>query len=184
MNYIFLADGFETVEALAVVDMLKRANLPISTVSMNSTNEVTTAHKITLKCDEIFNCTDFSNADMLILPGGMPGTPNLEANPQLMGLVKEHANAGKNIAAICAAPRILGKLGLLKGKRACCYPGFEEELIEAKVSKRAVETDGNCITSRGMGTVIPFSAAIIEKLSSKELADKILNQIQWETSEV
>lgn len=185
MNYIFLADGFETVEALAVVDMLRRAKLPISTVSVNTTNSdtVTTAHNIEMKCDEIFNCTDFSDADMLILPGGMPGTPNLEANPQLMGLIKDHADAGKNVAAICAAPRILGKLGILEGKRACCYPGFENELKGAKVSKKAVEMDGNCITSRGMGTALLFGAAIVEKLSDKQTADTILNQIQWNTSE-
>lgn len=179
MNYIFLADGYETIEALAVVDMMKRAALPIQMVSMNETKSVNTAHGIEMKADVIFAETDFSDADMLILPGGMPGTPNLESSDALMALVKEHAAAGKNVAAICAAPRILGGLGILKGKRACCYPGFEDRLEGAEVSMRPVETDGNCITSRGMGTAILFAAAIIEKLADSELAEKILQQIQY-----
>lgn len=182
MNYIFFANGFETVEGLAVVDMLRRVGIPITTVSMNEDAKVTTSHKIDIMCDMLFlnngSVADFSDADFLIIPGGLPGTDNLEANGELCKLLKSHAMSGKNVAAICAAPRILGGLGLLEGKRACCYPGYEDRLLGAKVSTNEVEADGNVITSRGMGTVIEFSKAIISSISgadkAKEIADKII----------
>ena len=179
MNYIFLADGYETVEALAVVDMMKRAALPLTMVSMNDSLTVTTSHRVEMKADRLFKDCDLSDAEMLILPGGMPGTVNLEANEKLMALVKSHGEAGKAVAAICAAPRILGKLGLLKGKKATCYPGNERYLEGAEYTGEKVESDGNCITSRGMGTAVLFGAAIIEKLLGKEDADEILAQIQY-----
>ncbi len=179
MNYIFLADGYETVEALAVVDMMKRAKLPLIMVSMNPTTAVRTSQDIRMEADITFKDFDPSDADMLILPGGMPGTINLEENAKLCELLKKHCSEGKNIAAICAAPRILGGLGLLKGRRACCYPGVEERLTGARCTTDPVTVDGNIITSRGMGTAVLFGAAIIEKLSGKELADGILSQIVY-----
>lgn len=183
MNYIFLADGFETVEALAVVDMLRRASIPIQTVSIGETNEVVTAHKIRMMTDVSLADINLLEIDMMILPGGMPGTKNLAACEPLMEMMNVHAGKGGLVAAICAAPSVLGKHGLLAGKRACCYPGFEEELEGAIVTKREVEWDGNIITSRGMGTVIPFAAKIIEALDSKMKADEVLKSIQWNTSD-
>jgi len=183
MNYIFLADGFETVEALGVVDMLRRAGVDICTVSMNATKEVTTSHRVTVLADTIFDENDYESAEMLILPGGMPGTNNLKANEKLCQVLIKHNDKNGKLAAVCAAPSILGELGFLKGKKACCFPGFEDKLIGANVSMREVEADGNCITSRGMGTVIPFSGKIIETLADKETADRILNAIQYKTSE-
>ncbi len=179
MNYIFLADGYETVEALAVVDMMKRAKLPLTMVSMNDSLTVTTSHQVEMKADRLFSECDLTDADMLILPGGMPGTVNLEENEELMKKVKAHGEAGKNVAAICAAPRILGKLGLLSGKKATCYPGNEGDLKGADYTGGKVESDGNCITSRGMGTAVLFGAAIIEKLSDSKKAEEILGQIQY-----
>lgn len=183
MNYIFLAEGFETVEALGVVDMLRRAGIEICTVSMNDTKEVMTSHKIPVIADTLFTDNDYDSAEMLILPGGMPGTKNLRANERLCQILSKHNDKGGKLAAVCAAPSILGELGFLENKRACCFPGFEDKLLGAKVSKREVEADENCITSRGMGTVIPFAGKIIETLADKETADRILNAIQYQTSE-
>lgn len=179
MNYIFLADGFETVEALAVVDMMFRAGIELTKVSMSDSVAVTTSHKVEIKADKIFDECDFSDADMLILPGGMPGTVNLENDDRLISLIKKHAAEGKKLSAICAAPRVLGRIGLLEGKKACCYPGNEELLKGAEVVYEPVACDGNFITSRGMGTVTQFGAAIIESLCGREKAEEILSQIQW-----
>lgn len=183
MNYILLANGYETIEALAVVDMLKRAGIPITMVSMNDTLSVITAHDIEMKADVLFTDVNISSDDMIILPGGMPGTVNLENNNELCSILREHNAKGGKLAAICAAPRILGKLGILEGKRACCYPGNEDQLSNAIVSMKAVESDRNCITSRGMGTALQFGAAIIEMLSDKATADSVLEKIQYNTSE-
>ncbi|MBR6328750.1 MAG: DJ-1/PfpI family protein [Lachnospiraceae bacterium] len=180
MNYIFLADGYETVEALAVVDMMRRAALPLTLVSMNETEFVTTSHQVVTKADTTFDKADLSDARMLILPGGMPGTANLEENEALCDALKKHAKAGGDLAAICAAPRVLGRLGLLEGKRATCFPGNEELLKGAKVSTAGVESDGNVITGKGMGAAVLFGAAIVERLKDKETADRILAQIQYQ----
>lgn len=177
--FIFLANGHEEIEALTVVDILRRASIDIETVSIEATKEITSAHKITLFADKLFSEIDFSEADMLVLPGGMPGTKNLENYVPLMEKVEEFANAGKNIAAICAAPTILGKKGILKGKRACCYLNMESDLLDAIVEYNNVSVDGNIITSRGMGTAIDFSLAIVEKLIDKETADKISKAIVY-----
>ncbi len=183
MNYIFLANGYETVEALAVVDMMRRAKLPLTMVSMNDDCLVTTAHNIPMMADMPFAACDFSDAEMLILPGGQPGTTNLQNDERLAQLLKAHNEKGGLLAAICAAPQVLGGLGILSGKQACCYPGCEGGMGDAEMTMKAVTVSGNCITSRGMGTAILFGAAIIEALIDKATADLILNQIQWNTSE-
>ncbi len=171
---IFLADGFEEIEGLTVVDLLRRAGIDITTVSITDKPRVTGSHKISLDTDTILNDVSFDVADMLVLPGGMPGTRNLEACDRLMSEVDRFAgNSAKKIAAICAAPTIFGHRGLLHGKKACCYPGKEGDLTGAKVSFDEVSVDGNIITSRGLGTAIPFSLAIIEALTDKATADKI-----------
>lgn len=177
--YIFLADGFEEIEALTVVDLLRRANIDIVTISMTGNMLVTGSHRITTVAEALFNNLDYSDADMLVLPGGMPGTKNLGEHPGLDALLKDFAAKKKKIAAICAAPRVLGTKGLLEGKKATCYPGYEEMLQGAKIMKEDVVVDGNIITSRGMGTAIDFSLAIIRKLKGAEEAKRISDQIQY-----
>ncbi|WP_099470003.1 DJ-1 family glyoxalase III [Konateibacter massiliensis] len=170
---IFLADGFEEIEGLTVVDLLRRAGIDTDTVSISKTKEVTGAHNIVVMADKLYEETADREYDMLILPGGMPGTKNLGAKEALVERLKRYAREDKNIAAICAAPSVLGDNGILKGKKATCYPGFEERLTGAAVSYDNVVTDGNIITSRGMGTAMDFGFAIIEKLINKETALKI-----------
>lgn len=177
--YIFLADGFETVEALCVVDMLRRASISVETVSMMPSRQVESAQKVSVMTDCLYSERDFQDADLLILPGGMPGTTHLQEDSRLSELLIAHNKKEKLVAAICAAPSVLGKLNILSGKRACCYPGYEEMLLGAKVTMQDVTIDKNVITSRGMGTSIPFAAAIIEALSSKEQSKEILNKIQY-----
>jgi 4-methyl-5(b-hydroxyethyl)-thiazole monophosphate biosynthesis len=177
--YIFLADGFEEIEALTVVDLLRRVNIDIVMISMTGNLPVTGSHRITTIADALFDDMDFSDADMLVLPGGMPGTINLGEHSGLDTLIKDFAAKNKKIAAICAAPRVLGTKGLLEGRKATCYPGHEETLHGAKVLREDVVVDGNIITSRGMGTAVDFSLAIIRRLKGAEEAKRISDQIQY-----
>lgn len=177
--YIFLAEGFEEIEALTVVDMLRRAEVDIVTISMTGNMLVTGSHKITIVTEALFGNFDYSDADMLVLPGGMPGTKNLEEHQGLDELLKEFAAKQKQIAAICAAPRVMGNKGLLQGKNAICYPGNEEALLGAQLINKDVVVDGNIITSKGMGTAVDFSLAIIRKLKGEEEAIRIAAQIQY-----
>ncbi len=174
--FLFLAQGFEEVEALTVVDLLRRAQIKVTTVSITGAIMVKGAHDIEVKADALFEETDFTKCDMLILPGG-PGTSSLDRYEALTNLLRLHNQEGKKLAAICAAPSILGRLGILMKKNACCYPGYEDKLAGARISQNEVEVDGNVITSRGVGTAIPFSAAIVEALCSKEESATLLNQI-------
>ena len=174
---VFLADGFEEIEGLTVVDLLRRARINVTTVSITGTKKIHGAHGIDVMADCLLEEMNYDGEDMLVLPGGMPGTRNLEQVPLLMEQVKAFAAAGKYIAAICAAPSVFGHLGLLEGKNACCYPGFEEELTGANVMFHPCEADGNIITSRGMGCAIDFSLKIIEKLENDDTASKIGRQI-------
>lgn len=176
---IFLADGCEEIEALTVVDMLRRAQIDITTVSISDKTEVVGSHQIKIVADTTINKVSFEDADMLVLPGGMPGTKNLEACEALMTQVKAFNSNGKYIAAICAAPTVFGRAGLLVGKKACCYPNMEGDLKGAKVSYDNVCVDGNVITSRGMGTAIEFALKIIEIFSGKETADKLAKGVVY-----
>lgn len=170
---IFLADGFEEIEGLTVVDLLRRADIEIDMISITKQREVTGAHHIVILVDKLFEEVCLQSYDMLVLPGGMPGTKNLGAHEGLITLLKQFAKEEKNISAICAAPSILGDNELLKGKQAICYPGFEEKLKGAVIEEKNVVVDGNIITSKGMGTAIDFGLAIIEKLINKETALKM-----------
>lgn len=175
---VFFAEGYEEIEALTVVDMCRRAGIDTEMVSVTDTLTVTGAHAIPVVMDKMLENVDFTSLDMIVLPGGMPGTTNLEKTPLLMEQVASFASAGKFVAAICAAPSVLGHLGILKGKTACCFPGFEEELTGAKVTFNACERDGNVITARGMGCAIDFSVEIINALldgaKGEEIASKIV----------
>ena len=174
---IFFAEGYEEIEALTVVDLCRRAGIWVDMVSVTDSLQVTGAHGIPVVMDKMLAEVEFDTLDTLVLPGGMPGTRNLEQVPLLMEQVKAFAAAGKYIAAICAAPSVFGHLGLLEGKNACCYPGFEEELTGANVMFHPCEADGNIITSRGMGCAIDFSLKIIEKLKNDDTASQIGRQI-------
>ena len=175
--YIFLADGFEEIEGLTVVDLLRRAGEEVVTVSIMGRKEITGSHNIHVMADELFENMDYTQAKLLVLPGGMPGTKYLGAYEPLTDLLCSWNQEGKLLAAICAAPSVFGDLGLLKGKEAVCYPGFEERLAGATIGKGAVAVSGNIITSRGLGTAIDFSAALIGQLQSAEKAEEIKKSI-------
>ena len=179
MVYVFLADGVEEIEALTVVDMCRRAGLDLKTVAIGRDRSVTGRSDITVEADIRLKDVDWDAADMLVLPGGMPGTKNLEECEELMTHVDKMSQNGRNIAAICAAPTIFGHRGILDGRLACCYPGLEAQLSGAKVSAEPVCVDGNVITSRGMGTAIDFSLAIITKLISAEKADEVAKSVVY-----
>ncbi len=171
--YIFLADGFEEIEGLTVVDLLRRAEIQIDMISITGKKQVVGAHGIKVETDYLYEEVNIEEADMLVLPGGMPGTKNLAAHAELCSQLKAFHQAHKGVAAICAAPMVLGKHGILEGKRAVCYPGFEEYLKGATVEKLEVVTDGNVITSRGLGTAIEFASAIITHFIGEEKAQEI-----------
>lgn len=171
--YIFLANGFEEIEGLTVVDLLRRAKIDICMVSIEESICVTGAHNITVQADCLYKEANLDEADLLVLPGGMPGTINLLHYVQLIQKIKEFHKNDKLLAAICAAPSVLGACGVLTGKKACCYPGFEEKLLGATIQYEPVVVDGNVITSRGMGTAIDFALKIIEILVSEEVAKEI-----------
>ncbi len=180
MVYLFLAEGFETIEALTVVDMLRRAGIDITTVSITDSLEVKSAHGIVVKADELLSNVKDNDSECLVLPGGMPGTNNLRANDTLMDMVIKQNEAGKYVAAICAAPAVIfSELGITKGKNSTCYPSFNDKLEDEGVNliKLPAVVDGNVITGMGMGTAIEFSHAIIKELKGKEIADKILDSI-------
>ena len=169
---IFFADGCEEIEGLTVVDLLYRAGIPCTKVSINDIPEVTSSHEVTFRTDTTIAELDFSEYDMLILPGGVPGTPNLRACDKLMEEVVAFHKEGKQIAAICAAPGIFAELGLLKGIPATCNPSRDDLLTEngAILKENKVVVSGNIITSRAMGTAIPFGLAIVEHYLGRDTA--------------
>lgn len=177
MIYIFLADGFEEIEALTPVDVFRRAGLDTLTVSITDRQTVVGAHNITVLADTTLSDVNLSDADLLLLPGGMPGTKHLGECKPLCDAVTSHATAGKPIAAICAAPSVLGKLGLLTGKEATCYPGFEDALVGATVSEKKVVSDGNTVTAAGMGVALDFSLECLRLLDHADAADKIRQSV-------
>lgn len=167
---IFLADGFEEIEALTVVDLCRRAGIQTDMVSIQESREVKGSHKIAVQADKTFEEVDFEALDMIVLPGGMPGTKHLEAHEGLMTQVDAFFQSGKCLSAICAAPSILGHRGILKGRKACCYLGFEEALTGAEVVYEETITDGAITTARGMGCAIAFGLAIVARFCGEEKA--------------
>lgn len=175
---IFLANGFEEVEALTPADLLRRAGVAVTLVSMEETLTVTGRSNISVLCDALWADADPENADILVLPGGQPGTRNLEAHEGLAVLLEKFYADGRKIAAICAAPTVFGHRGYLRGRQATCYPGLEGELAGAVLVPGAkVLTDGHVTTSRGVGTAIPFGLRLIELLCGKEKADQVATGI-------
>lgn len=179
MIYVYLADGFEEIEALAPVDFLKRAGVKVITVGVNS-KEVTGTHNIKViadvTADEVVLGGELQG---IILPGGMPGAENLNNSPLVQNAIDYCAENNKIIGAICAAPFILGRKGLLKGKNATCFPGFENELLEANVAESGVIIDGKIVTAKGAGVAWEFGAAICSIITGEEKALQILRGIQW-----
>lgn len=174
---VFLADGCEEIEALTVVDILRRAGVHTDMVSITGKTEITGAHQIRILADVLYENMDFGETDMLVLPGGMPGTKHLQEHRGLAELLCAFDKEEKYLAAICAAPSVLGGLGLLKGKKACCYPSFEEKLTGAEVVTEPAVQDGRVITGRGMGTAIPFALKLTEVLCGSEKAQEIQRSV-------
>lgn len=177
--YVFFAEGFEEIEALTVVDMLRRVKIETVMVSVSDKKTVTGAHGIPVVTDGVFFDYTYEDGTMAVLPGGMPGTNYLMAHEGLKEVLLSYHGEKKYLAAICAAPSVLGANGLLVGRHATCYPGFEEKLTGANAMPDAVVMDGNLITSRGMGTAISFGAALVSVLAGEETADELLKTIQY-----
>ncbi|MDR2968051.1 MAG: DJ-1/PfpI family protein [Tannerellaceae bacterium] len=173
--FVFLTDGFEEIEATGTIDVLRRGGIETTIISVSELYEscVPGAHDISVGVDNTHEYADFSDADILILPGGMPGADNLNNHKPLIEILKKHYDAGKWVAAICAAPLVFGGLGFLKGRKATCYPGFESALEGAEVTGNPVEIDGNVITAKGPGFVFDFALTIIEILRGKDAADEV-----------
>ncbi|MDR2962720.1 MAG: DJ-1/PfpI family protein [Bacteroidales bacterium] len=182
--HIFLAPGFEEIEAITVIDVLRRAEFEVVTVSIPNDDDdefwVEGAHGVSVFSDIDFEYADFSETDILILPGGQPGTTNLSAHKGLQQLLLDFATQKKHIAAICAAPMILGDLGLLKGKKATCYPGCESRLTGATVTGNAVEVADTIITGNGPGAAMAFALAIVETLKGSEIAQTVKKQLMMQ----
>lgn len=172
--YEFLADGFEDIEALAPVDILRRGGVEVITVSIMDNEFVESAHGVTVKADTTFEAAgDFADADMLLLPGGMPGATNLRDHKQLAEVLLRQHEQGKRIGAICAAPMVLGGLGILKGKQATCYPGFEKFLTGAEYTAELVTEDGNITTGEGPAASFPYGYKILSYFREEEAVESI-----------
>lgn len=177
---IMVANGYEEVEMLTVVDLLRRAGMTCDIISVSGEKELTSSHKVTVIADLLYEEADFDSYDALAIPGGMPGTTNLGAHAGVCEQLKKAYADGRMIAAICAAPTVFGKLGLLEGKKAICYPGMEDQLTGAEVTYEPAVRDGNIITSRGMGTAIDFGLAIIAYYEGEEAAAALAEKIVYE----
>jgi 4-methyl-5(b-hydroxyethyl)-thiazole monophosphate biosynthesis len=174
MIYEFLADGFEEVEALAVVDVLRRAECEVKTVSIMASKTVMGAHDVPVAADIMFADCDFADAELVILPGGLPGATNLADHAGVTELLKKQNASGKRIAAICASPaKVLAKHGLLNGKKATCYPGLEAELTDAQPVEDVVVTDGNITTSRGPATAVAFGLELARLMAGEKKAEEV-----------
>ena len=171
--FVFLADGFEEIEALAPVDILRRAGLSVKTVSAMDEQVVAGAHGVPVLADVMFDEINAEDAEMILLPGGLPGATNLDAHQGLSQMILDFAKEEKPLAAICAAPLVFGNRGLLEGKKATCYPGFETYLKGAQYTAALVEKDGNFITGKGPGAAMEFAFAIVEKYCGMDKVNEL-----------
>jgi len=176
---VFFADGTEECEALLVIDLLRRAAVEVTVASAMGRLQLTSSHNIVLMADALAEELDYSDVDLLVLPGGIPGTPNLAANTAVMEAVKQFWAAGKKVAAICAAPSILGDLGFLQDRRATAHAAFQDKLGGAVVLNEEVVVDGNLTTSYGLGGAIPFALELVRQLAGPEEADRIAAAIAY-----
>ena len=178
---VHLATGFEEIEAITIIDILRRAGLNVIIVSVTDDPVVKGAHHIPVTTDKLFADVDYESVDMIILPGGTEGAENLDRHEGLKSMIMNFHNTGKPIGAICAAPMILGHLGLLEGKKAVCYPGYEKELKGALTGNASAVVDGKLVTGRGIGAALNFSLEIVKMLINKEKADKLAEGTLVET---
>ena len=178
--YAFLADGFEEVEALMVIDLLRRTHeVEVVTASVTEELMIKSSHGFNIMADELIANIDFEDGDMIFLPGGMPGTTNLAACKMLTDNILKYAEEGKKIAAICAAPSILGELGLVEGKNATCFPGFEGKMKGATCKGEKVVTDGNITTAKGLGAALEMGLELITILVNETKSEEIAKAIQF-----
>lgn len=175
-----LANGFEEVEALAVIDILRRADIKTDMISISECKKVTGAHNISIEADMLLEDIELEEYSGIFLPGGMPGTNNLDGCQKLCKAILDFDREKKLLAAICAAPKIYGRLGILEGRKAVCYPGMEKYLTgaEAKMQDKVVK-DGHIITSRGMGTAIDLGLALVAELKDKSISEELASAIQY-----
>lgn len=178
--YVFLADGFEDVEALIPIDVLRRGGVDVTTVSITDFPLAQSAHQVNIEADMMFEQCDFSDADLLFLPGGMPGASNLYAHKGVCKALVDQVAAGKKVAAICASPAVvLAPLGILDGKKATCYPGFEKALTEATYTGDLVTVDGNVTTGEGPAAAFPFAYELLSQLVDKKTSDQIAEGMRF-----
>ncbi len=178
--YAFMADGSEEVELLSVVNVLLRGGHDVKLVSVTGRKEIDSAHHIKIRADYELSEIDVSDGDVLFLPGGMPGTRNLGEDEGLCKALLKAYEDGKQLAAICAAPSIFGKLGLLEGKKATCFPGFEQELTGAEYTHQGVITDGRITTARGLGYGLDLGLELLRILAGEEKSQEIKQEIQYD----
>ena len=178
--YVFLADGFEDVEALIPVDVWRRGGLDVVTVSTTEFPLVRSAHGVNIEADMMFEQCDFADADLLFLPGGMPGASNLYGHEGVCKAIADQHAAGKKVAAICASPAVvLAPLGILDGKRATCYPGFEHALMQATYTGELVTVDDNVTTGEGPAAAFPFAYELLAQLKDKQTSDQIAEGMRF-----
>lgn len=178
--YEFLAEGFEEIEAIAPIDILRRGHVEVKTVSITGCKKVLSAHGVTILADTIFEeAGDFSDADMLLLPGGMPGSTHLNVHEGLRELLLRHHAAGKKIGAICAAPMVLGSLGILKDKKATCSPGFQKHLVGATYTGELFQEDGNIITGEGPAATLPYAYRILSYFVGETETKALKDSMQY-----
>ena len=177
--YEFLATGFEDIEALIPLDIMRRAGVDFKTVSITGDLYVESAHGVSIKADMLIEDADMSDADLIMLPGGLPGATNLNEHEGVKKALVEHNIRGRMIGAICAAPMVLGGLGMLEGKRATCYPGFEKHLEGAEYTNELCTVDGNITTGEGPAAAFPYAYTLLEALTDRRTADAIADGMMY-----
>ena len=175
---VFIADGTEEVECLTIVDILRRAGIESPLISITNSRNIISSHNVKIEADFTFEEYDKNDADMLFIPGGMPGTTNMSNHDGLAALIKQYADEGKRVSAVCAGPSVIGRLGLLNGKKATCFPGWEDKLIGAEVTGEEFVTDGIYTTGRGLGACVDMALEMVRLLEGEELALDIKTRIQ------
>ena len=177
MIYVHFAEGTEEIEFVTIIDLLRRSSLDAVSVSITGKTKATGAHGIVIETDTTFEEANYDDCDMIVLPGGMPGTLNMAEHSGLTDMIKSFNEKGRSLAAICAAPMVFAGCGILSGKKAVIYPGMEEYLGDAEVSDKRVQTDGNIITSQGPGTAMEFALEIIRTVKGSAASDEIKKEL-------
>lgn len=176
---MFLANGSEEIETLIPVDVMRRGGVEIKTVSTTGSEYVEMSHGVTLKADLVFEEADFSDADLLMLPGGLPGATNLNDHQGVRKALLAQYESGKLVAAICAAPMVLGSLGIVKGRRATCYPGFEKYLDGAEYTHELCTVDGNVVTGEGPAATLPYAYTLLGILADEKTAHDVAEGMMY-----